>query len=201
MSRVTNRSLYDTDIAEPEGLSELLVEIFEPNQGSMYKLVDIIDRANAPPVFIYTEYRSKDNELTNFSYSGGDGLGTIHQMGSRQILDLGARPIGELERGKILSAFCKIEFCLDVLVCIAIGVYDTKVAWPDVKKQLREFDGIYFTVESRLKFLHRSEIIRKKTKSAVIKTRKIRDVLAHQYMPQSDMGLEGGNYRCLAKSS
>lgn len=110
-------------------------------------------------------------------------------MGAREVLSLmGSSYIREAERGKILNNFCRIDFCLDVFICIHEGVFENKVQWVDLKKEFEE-DGRYATTGKKIKTLRGYRLIRDHTRAQLSKALNIRNVLAHQYMPEAGLGL------------
>lgn len=189
MPKIDRRELFNITIREPDGLSALLEQVFPRDEGALVPQPTFRSDLNTPPLFLYTESRRDDNWLDSFSYYGGNGQSAQIGFGAREVLKLDSRIIRDGERGRILNAFCRIEFCLDVLVCVHEGVFEGKMTWNQLKEEFAEQGARYATTEQKIEALKKSKLIRSKTRDLLEKAKKIRNVLAHQYMPEAGLGL------------
>jgi hypothetical protein len=189
MSKIDQRQLFNTTIEEPEGLSDLLGKLF-PNKSNQFvpRPIFAISK-DVPPILLYTESRREDNWLDSFSYYGGNGQAAQIRFGARESLELNTKIIGESERGKILNAFCRVEFCLDVFICIYEGIFENKTTWAALSLEFEKEGGKYTTTSQKITALKQANYIRTKTRKLLEKSKQIRNILAHQYMPEVGVGL------------
>lgn len=191
---IDRRTLFNVNIPEPEGLSELLHQLFPLEAGNLFPHKNFALNERTPPIFLYTESRGKDNWLQSFSYFGGNGQAAQVSMGAREVLQLNSKMISEAERGKILNSFCRIEFCLDVMVCLVEGVFEDRTQWAVLKGEFQE-GSKYATTQRKIKELRQVSLIRDVTKRQLVKAKEIRNVLAHQFMPEAGLGLSDTDVR------
>lgn len=142
------------------------------------------------PIFLYSdknEKNSRSDYISKAVYGGGESHQLeVHGSMNRDLLkefSIGNSLDDEKSRGVILNAFCQIDFCLDVLICIEMGAYTHAVKPETIRKELREAGGIFVTTSKKLKYLKHKHLIRSETYEKVQETKKIRNKLAHQFMP------------------
>lgn len=138
------------------------------------------------PVMLFYEIREDDNYLMTHFYIGGgaSGSSSFGYEGGRHILDLdNAKRFNEAVRGKLLSAFCKIDFILDILVCIDFGAYEGNINEKHMKKIINERGGLVKGTGRKLDYIQSKRILDNNTIDTIRFCKKIRDILAHQYLP------------------
>ncbi|HSX46283.1 MAG TPA: hypothetical protein VLG27_04785 [Candidatus Saccharimonadia bacterium] len=142
-----------------------------------------------PPVFLYQESRGKGNFVSCYTFYGGKGDRAQAGIGSRKELNLGQR-FSDSDRGTVLAFFSQIEFCLEVLVCITQGVFDGKVSYKRIRNQFDDENGSFSTTQRKINYLKDFRVITPHTADLLKKSRHVRNVLGHQYMPDNDVGLK-----------
>lgn len=154
-----------------------------------------------PPIFLFHEQRTL-NQLHGQSLAitmlhGGHGSRqlTVHNSMSRDIIDFSFfgdnnTQLNDDRRGKILAAFCKLEFCIDALICLEMGVFDNKLAIKDMHKELKtDRDGLFTTANKKVNYLVHKNRISSETYESFKKAKNIRNSLAHQYLPIDEYGI------------
>ncbi len=198
--KIDKRSLWNTDIHCPDEIAEYLgrPELFSQAKMALTSR-EAHEPAWVPPIFLYHEVRGRENYVNAQALYGGNGSPSIISalVESREILTYAPpqqeidKLINDARRGEILSAFCKIEFCLDALICIEMGVYQKKMSPESMQKELiSDRDGLFNTTHKKISYLRHRGVIDDKTRKLLLKAKNIRNVLAHQYLPIGDFGIE-----------
>lgn len=196
---INKSELWNKDIQTPD---DVTVKMLKSN-GILNKPLEIIrdeKKSNEwlPPIFLYHEERDEQNYVHGHAVYGGNGSRSvsISWVESREILTYSKpvknvdRFINDAKRGEILSAFCKLEFCIDALVCIEMGAYEDQKILTNMQKELvGDRDGLFSTTQKKLRFLKTRGVIDRKTYDLLFKAKDIRNGLAHQYLPVGDFGI------------
>lgn len=150
---------------------------------------------DAPPVYIYLEIPDEDGYTIEDFYSNPGHLDLRAQRGfsiNRELLSTETKYIDDNFRGKILSAFCEIEFLIDVMVCLGKGVYRGSETYKKVR-QLYTYSCTKKNrlpdTEARINFLLENMLIADETYRYLKMAKKVRNTLAHQFMPSHTVGL------------
>lgn len=147
-----------------------------------------------PPILLYFEYLvEKIPQTIEFAASH---VGKKDKVSGRSTLAMIGHEIGLSERTSedevrrmVLNKFVKIDFCLDVLVCIELGVFDgnSKVAMSDLKHDLLDDNGIFSTTYKKIRYLRYKGMINHDTYKVLRQAKEIRNILVHQYMSAVDI--------------
>jgi hypothetical protein len=198
--KIDKRSLWNTDIPCPDEVANYLGQpkLFAKAKNALSS-TEGRELAWVPPIFLYHETRGRQNYVDAQALYGGNGSPSIINalVESREILTYAPpkqeidKLINDARRGEILSAFCKIEFCLDALICIEMGVYEGRMSPNSMQKELLgDRDGLFNTTHKKISYLRHREVIDDKTRKLLLKAKNIRNALAHQYLPTGDFGIE-----------
>lgn len=189
IGKISAKELYDFDIIEPTGLSELLEGLINPEpKHTLAPALSIHTKSNDPPILLYTESRGEDNRLNSISWYGGNGAtGMMFHSGSRHTLELNSKYITDHSRGAILSFFCQIEFCIDALVCVGEGVFENKLAFSSLCERFDDKNGDLATTEQKIHYLESSDqkLISKRTAELLRRAKVIRNAISHQFLIQN----------------
>jgi hypothetical protein len=186
MSTIILRDIWDTDIITSGNFDKLLEELL-PGKPSFLQPVKVKLGAHDPPIFLYQESREKKNFVTSFEYYGGRGTRVQTRFGARQDLQI-SKYFGAAERGEVLDFFCRFEFCLDVLMCVAVGVFDDKISYQRLESQFLDEGGSFSTTDRKINYLKDFRLLSPRTVRYLKKAKRIRNILGHQYLPQ-DLGV------------
>ncbi len=190
----TKQQLWNLDIPITHEFLDLLESVGAIDEWpftNLWNFRSTVDE-NTPPLFLYTESRDERNYVTYSRVYGGGGSGSAEVgVGARSLFetDLSDR-LGTSERGKILDAFCKIEFCIDVMICIEMGVFSNKIEYVSIKNEFSEArDGLFSSVHKKINYLKHKKILMPETHKLLMKSKVIRNNLAHQYLPINGYGV------------
>lgn len=190
MAKIDTRKLWNEDIISDAELLALLPQLFQGERGSLFPRVSFDHITGLPPIFIYQEHRGEHNDIQTFSYYGNKkGKNAQLSLGSRGLLVLSSTTIGEAERGKILNAFCRVDFILDVMIAIDCGVFDGSISYKGIEKLFTQGDGTFATTSRKIKYLRAKRLLSKETYDLLEKAKKVRNILAHQFMPEGTVGI------------
>lgn len=192
--KINARALWNSDIRTPNGLDDLLEELFKDDpKRSLVPARQFTVADSSPPLFFYVEYREKDNYVRSYTYYGGGGSPTaIMGFGTRSVLNLNTKYINNAARGEVLNAFCCLEFVLDVLICVSSDVFSGKISYAELALEYRDeptYTGKFSSVAKKVKYLIDNGYISKRTYDLMLKSKSIRNALAHQYLPVGNFGV------------
>lgn len=179
----TSQQLWNLDIEIEKETKKFFLKV---PMYDHFKLIPRQTKGWSLPIFLYCELREKQNYLSTFTIHGGSSSrGAISAVsGGRELInemDL-SNYTDEKCRGIVLEAFCKIEFCLDVSVCVEMGAYEGKLPLADIRDDLREESGLFSSSSKKLKYLKQRGFIDNNTYILLNKAKKIRNIMAHQYL-------------------
>lgn len=152
-----------------------------------------MSKNNSPPVFVYLEIPDETGYNIETFYSNPESSRAIRGFAiNRELLGTELRSVDGSSRGTILSAFCEIEFLIDVMICLTFGVYEGKTSYKNIKSLYKHDcdrpDNLEDT-ETRIQHLLKNKKISTDTYKYLKMAKKVRNTLAHQYMPSSSVGL------------
>lgn len=192
MVKITKSELYALKIETPTGLNELLEKLFQG--GSIGG--DFMPARKAPCV-IYKEYITAIDGLSLrpferriiYARTNHDGLqGAMQHSIDRDILNLRANGIDDSDRGKILVAFCEIEFIVDILICDSLGVYSGLRTYRQVRDDFFAHRCTLFNFEDKRAFLFDNGVIDRRTSDELKTVQRLRNRIAHNYFLDTNMG-------------
>ncbi|MDB5180599.1 MAG: hypothetical protein JWO54_357 [Candidatus Saccharibacteria bacterium] len=176
-------------IKHSEDDEKKLRKVFFSDLADPFKRTSQINFDSMPLIYLY--YETTD-ELGNYSIDtiyggGGHSSATRGVSAERNIIYDKSKYIGKDTRGKVLDAFCEIEFLIDILVCIDFGVYEGLKSYKWVKRLYSwesKSEQKLPDTSSRIKLLMSSDLITEKTYNSLMSAKKIRNILAHQFIPE-----------------
>ncbi len=204
--KINKRVLWNTDIPCPDEVADYLSrpKLFSHSKNALSSGQNH-EPSWVPPIFLYHEARGHKNYVNAKALYGGNGSPSIVNalVESREILTYAPpqkeidKHINDARRGEILSAFCKIEFCLDALICVEMGVYEKRMSPQSMQKELLgDRDGLFNTTHKKISYLRHKNVIDDKTRKLLLKAKNIRNALAHQYLPVGDFGIGAKDIAC-----
>ena len=192
MTKITKSELYALKIEALPGLNELLDRYFP--HGQMNNNFMPVKKV---PCVVYKEYITGINGLSVkpferriiYARTNHDGLqGSVLHSLDRNILSLRVNGIDDSDRGKILVAFCELEFILDILICYNLGVYDGLRTYREVQKGLFSHGCTLSNFEDKRSYLYYEGLIDKLTSDELKTVQSIRNKIAHNYFLDKNMG-------------
>lgn len=185
MANVTEDSLYMMQIRASDELNQLLNHILKNGRIN----TDFMPTKKAPCV-IYKEYIHGIDGLSPrpfertviYARTNHDGLqGDMTHTIDRRVLHLTNSGINDQNRGKILVAFCEIEFIIDILICYSYGVYSGQNTYEDIRSNYLDIGRSLETFDSKRASLLEKELITKEISNELKKIQQIRNKIAHNY--------------------
>lgn len=189
------KQLWREDIAPKQEFADLALPLFSSPQNitEAFPVRIDIDSVDYPPVFIFYEERGDKNllSITDFYGGGGSNSATYGVRTHREIINLGNYVNGSSLRGPVLHAFCELEFVVDVLICIAEGVFDKDYKYSTLRARYNYFNkpNDLCTFNKRLDCLINKMFLSQTTYDLLKSAKSIRDALAHQYLPLDNYGV------------
>lgn len=102
-----------------------------------------------------------------------------------------------LNRGKILIAFCEIEMIVDILTCYHLGVYSGKMTYEDVRRDYFAHSKPLSSFEDKKNYLLDNHIIDADIVDELRKVQTIRNEIARNYFLNHDLNLGRKNIKKL----
>lgn len=187
---ISEKAIWNTTLSAPDEIQDLLLG----ESTRLYDLVGRGDPAKGVPFLLYCETRDEDNYLRSHSLFSNEDHAKIEEMhAGREVLgktdweNVGLYGYEEKWRGVVLGRFCKIDFILDVLICIENGYYTNPIQTKKIMRELRDWDGLFSTTDKKLRYLRSRKVISEPTYSFLNEAKHIRNNFAHQYIPKSPL--------------
>lgn len=186
---VNKKQIWNEDIVSSRGLKSFFSQKPSAIFHQVNKAVEPI-KGWTPPIFLYLESRGLDNYVSGqLVYTGNGSTSTGQEfIASREIIDFYQKididsgrtfePSEYLQtkdmRGKVLDAFCKLEFCVDAFICIATGAYDENVNLKNIKKEFNgDFDGLFTSTHKKINYLFLNKLISEEAYVLLNKAKKL----------------------------
>jgi hypothetical protein len=194
MAIITKEFIDSVQIPTPSGLNELLDKILKDSK--LRHDVDFMPD-KAVPCLIYKEWIAQigpplylPEKKIIITRTNHDGIqGSLTHSISRDVLNLSSGGMNDLNRGKILVAFCDIEFIVDLLICYSLGVYSEKCSYEDVYKNCFKPGGSLSNFENKKKFLRLKKVLPDDLFKELSEVQTVRNKVAHNYFLDKNMGL------------
>jgi|GEM_PF-5289952 len=194
MVAITKEFIDSIQIPTPSGLNELLDKILKSSQ--LRHDVDFMPDEPVP-CLIYKEWIAgigpplyRPEKKIIIARTSHDGIqGSLTHSSSRDVLNLAHGGMNDLNRGKILVAFCDIEFIVDLLICHSLGVYSGECLYEDIYKNCFKPGGSLSAFENKKKFLRLKKLVSNDLFKELGEVQAIRNKVAHNYFLDKNMGL------------
>lgn len=197
--KVDKRQLWDSDIRTPDGLNELLDKLFVHGEAKHFPELQFKMDKDCPPLFFFVEARDATNYVSSFTYYGGGGSkSAIVSMGGRQLLTLHGDRVDNSVRGEVLNAFCCLEFVIDAMCCSASGVFTNQLPYSDLLPEFSntpEHQGTLSSTEMKIQLLYDKGLLTKHARDILLKAKRIRNSLAHQFLPVDNFGVTDRDFK------
>lgn len=201
MVLVSKTDLYQIHIKSPSGLNELLDKLLD-----VRRLDSDFSPDKAAPCIIYKEFitgidgsspRPFERKVIYARTSHSGLQGELSHSVDRSVLSLADSNIDNLNRGKILIAFCEIEMIVDILTCYHLGVYSGKMTYEDVRRDYFAHSKPLSSFEDKKNYLLDNHIIDADIVDELRKVQTIRNEIAHNYFLNHDLNLGRKNIKKL----
>lgn len=170
--------IREVSIALGHGDSDFQDILFRENTKKSIKI------NNPAPYYIYIEVPAKNDpkhKVIINGLMGEDSASRLFYSSKRSILNLSPDLDDGILRGKILVAFCEIEFIMDILICHQFGIYEDKVSYDSIHKNCFSSGGFISRFRDKRHFLRFEGIFDPSLDGAVKETQIIRNRIAHRY--------------------